>query len=102
MRWHQIPVVMPYRLDLTVSVLRRLSTNVVDLLTPEGSYVRALSGFPEPVIVRVTQVPRQASLSIAIDGDRGHDAAVLRLVRGMRGADRDLTHVQREAARIPW
>lgn len=30
---HDVPVVMPYRLDLTVSVLRRLSTNVADLLT---------------------------------------------------------------------
>jgi len=54
MHVHEIPVVMPYRLDLTVSVLRRLSSNIVDLLTPQGMYVRALSGFPEPVIVRVT------------------------------------------------
>lgn len=43
----EIPVVAPYRLDLTVSALRRLSTNVVDLLTPEGQYVRALSGIPQ-------------------------------------------------------
>lgn len=102
MRAHEIPVVMPYRLDLTVSVLRRLSTNVVDVLTPEGTYMRALSGFPGPVIVRATQTPHQASLCIAIEGDRIHDASVLRLVRGMLGADRDITHFRRAAARIPW
>src|SRR6185312_10791529 len=33
---HECSVAAPYRLDLTVSVLRRLSTNVVDVLTPAG------------------------------------------------------------------
>lgn len=102
MRAHEIPVVTPYRLDLTVSVLRRLSTNVVDVLTPEGVYMRALSGFPEPVIVRATQALHQASLSITIEGDKSHDAAVLRLVRGTLGADRDVAQFHRAAARIPW
>ena len=87
---HAIPIVMPYRLDLTVSVLRRLSSNVVDLLTPQGAYVRALSGFSEPVIVRVTQVARAASRQVTIAGDRRNDAAVLGLVRQVLGTDRDL------------
>ena len=34
---HEIPVVGPYRLDLTVSVWRRLSTNVVNVFTPEAT-----------------------------------------------------------------
>ena len=40
---HEVPVVTPYRLDLTVSALRRLSTNVVDVLTADGHYMRALA-----------------------------------------------------------
>ena len=68
MRVHEVPVVAPYRLDLTVCALRRLSINVVDLLTPEGVYVRALSGFRKPVIVRVGQNGRARALAIAIDG----------------------------------
>ncbi len=98
---YEIAVVMPYRLDLTVSVLRRLPTNVVDQLTPDGHYVRALSGFPEPVIVRARQI-REDSLSITIEGDTTGDAAVLGLVRRMLGADRDLTDFDRSAAPIPW
>lgn len=99
---HEIPVVTPYRLDLTVSVLRRLSTNVVDLLTPEGEYVRALSGFPEPVIVRATQRRRGGSLDITIDGDASTDAEVLELVRRMLGTDVDCTEFDRSAALISW
>ena len=102
MQLYEIPVATPYRLDLTVSVLRRLSTNIVDLLTPHGTYVRALSGFPEPVIVRVTQAANRRSLSVAIDGDRRHDAAVLELVRQMLGTDRELTKFYRAAAHVPW
>lgn len=102
MHVHEIPVVMPYRLDLTVSVLRRLSTNVVDVLTPQGTYVRALSGFPEPVVVRVTQGAHHPSLCITIEGDARNDAAVLELVRQVLGADRDLRKFYRAAAHVPW
>ncbi|MGI8546311.1 MAG: DNA-3-methyladenine glycosylase family protein, partial [Gemmatimonadaceae bacterium] len=103
---HDIRVVLPYRLDLTVSVLRRLSTNVVDLLTPEGQYVRALSGSPKPVIVRATQIRHEDSLSITIEGDTSGGmisaAGVLDTVGSMLGADRDLTDFDRSAAHIPW
>lgn len=102
MRVHEIPVVMPYRLDLTVSALRRLSSNVVDLLTPQGVYVRALSGFPEPVIVRATRGARPHSLAVAIEGDARNDAAALELVRQMLGVDRELARFYRAAAHIPW
>jgi len=49
----RIDVVPPYRLNLTVAVLRRLSTNVVDVLSPDGTYVRALGEGPAPAIVAV-------------------------------------------------
>jgi DNA-3-methyladenine glycosylase II len=102
MRVHELPVVTPYRLDLTVSVLRRLSTNVVDLLTPKGMYVRALAGFAEPVIVHVTQVAPRHSLRVAIAGHRGNDGAVLALVGQMLGVDRNLRPFYRAAAQVPW
>jgi hypothetical protein len=38
----------PYRLDLTVSALRRSPTNVVDVYTPDGRYLRALEGRTKP------------------------------------------------------
>jgi DNA-3-methyladenine glycosylase II len=84
-----------------VSALRRLSTNVVDVLTPDGHYVRALAGSREPVVARVTQVGPGA-LAVSLEGDeRDHDRT-LALVRRMLGVDRDLTHFDHAAARIPW
>lgn len=102
MRVHEILVGKPYRLDLTVTVLRRLSTNVVDLLTPQGVYVRALSGYRQPVIVRVTQVSNRETLSVAIEGDSHDDGAVLALVARMLGAKRDLGPFYAAASRIGW
>lgn len=100
---HKIPVVVPYRLDLTVCALRRLSTNVVDLLTPDGRYVRVFAGEPEPVTVHVTQGRRGDSLSIVIEGaTKNNEVEVLGLVRRMLGADRDLAPFDQSAARIPW
>jgi DNA-3-methyladenine glycosylase II len=93
---------MPYRLDLTVSVLRRLSTNLVDRFTPEGHYVRALSGFPSPVIVRATQLPDEDCLVITIESDAELDSAVLALVCRMLGAARDLTDFNISASHISW
>jgi DNA-3-methyladenine glycosylase II len=102
MRTYALPVVAPYRLDLTVSALRRLSTNIVDLFTPEGAYVRALAGVDEPMVVRVTQIAKAHALSVAIEGDARNDDAVLRLVGRMLGADVDLGKFYRRAAPVSW
>jgi len=98
---HRITVDRPFRLDLTVSVLRRLSTNVVDVLTSEGEYLRLLGGPRSRVIVRVGQVDAE-TLSISLDGNPRHHASALELVRRTLGLDRDLTHFDHAAARIPW
>jgi hypothetical protein len=42
---HEIQVKTPFRLDLTVTALRRTATNLVDVYTTEGRYLRALGGF---------------------------------------------------------
>ncbi len=98
---YKIDVAVPYRLDLTVSVLRRLSANIVDVLTPEGQYVRAFDGFRGSVIARVTQ-NQPDSLALTLDGDLDAHPRALALVRRMLGVDRDLTRFNRAAARISW
>jgi DNA-3-methyladenine glycosylase II len=97
----ELPVVVPYRLDLTVSALRRLSTNLVDVLTPDGQYVRAIGDAHRPAVVHVTQ-ERPDALAVAIDGSAGEHAHALVLVRRILGIDRELTHFDREAARMEW
>ena len=66
---YSIRVQAPYRLDLTVNVLQRLSSNRVDVLTPSGEYLRVLGNVAEPVIVHARQANPE-TLSILIDGDR--------------------------------
>jgi DNA-3-methyladenine glycosylase II len=97
----EIPVAMPYRLDLTVSVLRRLSTNLVDVLTPDGQYVRAIGDELRTTVVRVTQEHPYA-LVVEIEGVAGEHAHVLALVRRILGVDRELTHFDRAAAHLEW
>lgn len=100
-RSDELAVAVPYRLDLTVSALRRLSMNVVDVLTSDGQYVRALSGTHGPVIVRVAQT-RPDALTVTLDGDARDHERTLALLRRMLGIDRDITHFGRAAARLPW
>lgn len=98
---HDVRVVTPYRLDLTVSALRRLSTNVVDMLTPAGHYMRALAGASGPVIVYVSQ-PRDDTLRVTIDADAIDHAWAFEKVRRMLGVDRDLARFDLAAKRLTW
>ncbi|MGH7727759.1 MAG: DNA-3-methyladenine glycosylase family protein [Vulcanimicrobiaceae bacterium] len=96
-----IDVAIPYRLDLTVSVLRRLSANVVDTLTSDGRYLRAFAGPGGPLFVRVAQ-ERPDALEVALEGPRSEHAQALALVRRMLGVDRELAQFERAARRIGW
>ena len=100
---YEIDVTEPYRLDLTVSVLRRLSTNTVDVITPEGEYVRALDGFRKPVLVRVAQT-RPATLAVTLEGcvGSGEHTRALTIVRRILGVERKLSHFYRAAKGISW
>jgi len=100
---HEIDVVTPYRLDLTVSALRRLSTNTVDVLTSKGEYLRVLDGFRNPVLVRVAQV-LPTTLTVTLEGCDG-SAERLRagaVVRRILGVERKLSPFYRSAKGIPW
>ena len=98
---HKIQVATPYRLDLTVSALRRMATNVVDVYTSDGRYLRALDGGAEPVIVSVTQ-PRADALAVSVIGSAGDTRRALATARRMLGTDRDLSEFRRRAQAVPW
>jgi DNA-3-methyladenine glycosylase II len=99
---NEIEVVTPYRLDLTVSVLRRLSTNIVDRFTGDGEYIRALPGARATLIARVKQT-RSDTLAVRFDGGdaRDHRQALV-VLRRVLGVDRDVSHFDRAARRLPW
>jgi DNA-3-methyladenine glycosylase II len=98
---HELSVAGPFRLDLTVSALRRLSTNIVDVLTSDGQYIRALETSCGPVVARVAQVSPEA-LTVTIDGDPREHKRALALVKRMLGIDRDVAYFGRAAEGIPW
>lgn len=100
-RTHTISVKAPYRLDLTVTALRRTPTNVVDVYTPGGHYLRAFDGRTRPVIVSMGQ-PKSNQLSVFVSGSATEAARALASVRRMLGTDRDLASFHRHARMVPW
>jgi len=98
---HEISVASPYRLDFTVSALRRLSTNIVDVFTSDGQYIRALGTPRGPVVARVTQVSPEG-LTVTLDGDPREHKRALALVKRMLGIERDVAPFGRAAEGIPW
>jgi len=96
-----IAVVAPYRLDLTVAVLRRLSTNIVDRIDARGRYVRALDGVGGPAFIAVTQSAKD-HIEVEIDAAPGDDARVLAVVRRMLGVDRDIAGFYSAVRRVAW
>jgi DNA-3-methyladenine glycosylase II len=97
----EIRVKPPFRLDLTVSALRRTPTNVVDVYTADGRYLRALDGRTKPVIVSVTQPARDA-LSVSVKGGRADIVRAVACVRRILGTDRNLSAFHRRARGVPW
>ena len=102
---YEIAVQGPYRLDLTVNVLRRLPTNLVDVLTDRGDYIRAFATDHEPFIVHVKQ-RRSDALVVRLYEQTVTDLGVtdrtLAVIQKMLGVGRDLSHFSRAAERIPW
>jgi DNA-3-methyladenine glycosylase II len=98
---YSVSVRAPYRLDLTVNVLRRLSTNLVDVLKPDGAYVRRLRDAPNLAVVQVCQ-SGPGTLTVEIEGDRREHPRLLALVRRMLGVEVDLTRFYRSASRVEW
>ncbi len=105
---HRIGVAAPYRLDLTVSVLRRLSTNLVDVIAPTGEYCRVLDGVASGNVVPIVAHVRQSgaeTLVVTLNGgdlDQQEVRRALKLLRRSLGVDRDLAHFDHAAAAVPW
>jgi DNA-3-methyladenine glycosylase II len=101
---YEIAVEVPFRLDLTVSVLRRLSTNVVDVITPEGDYVRDVGEGQETVVARITQ-ERPDALTLFLEGGAqgyGGPKRILAILKRLLGVECDLSSFDRAARDIPW
>jgi DNA-3-methyladenine glycosylase II len=98
---YALRVQAPYRLDLTVNALRRLSSNRVDVLTPDGEYLRVLGDVAEPAVVRARQ-PSPGTISIVLEGDRREHPRLLARVRRMLGLEVDLTRFYHAASGIQW
>lgn len=101
---YTLPVVPPFRLDLTVSALRRLPTNVIDILTADGRYLHAVPGPRIPSIVQVRQASA-TELEVTIDADPAETddrEQIIALVARTLGVDRDLTDFYRAASTLPW
>lgn len=98
---YSIAVPLPYRLDLTINVLRRLSTNLVDVLTPDGAYVRLLGDEARPAVIRAGQ-PEPGKLLLEIESDPRQQPEVLAAARRMLGIEVDLGRFYRSASTIPW
>ena len=98
---YSIPVRAPYRLDLTVTVLRRLSTNLVDVLSPDGAYIRLLGSAPALEVVRVYE-PSPGMLSVEIEAEPREHPRLLALVRRILGVEVDLTRFYHSASEVQW
>ena len=95
-----VAVRVPFRLDMTANVLRRLSTNVVDRFE-DGIYRRLIGDPHAPAMVSVEQ-PAPDTLAVTITGKNAkrHDPALV--VGRLLGTEADLAPFYRAAATIPW
>jgi DNA-3-methyladenine glycosylase II len=85
---------------LTAVVLRRLSTNVVDVF--DGiAYRRLLGDAPAPTLLSVEQVAADA-LAVRLEGPGAETFDAAALVRRMLGTDVDLSAFYAGAASVPW
>jgi DNA-3-methyladenine glycosylase II len=94
-----LPVRAPFRLDLTAEALRRLAANVVDVVTGDGTYYRALADEAGTSLVAV-RAHDDAHIEIKASG---RDAERWwPVVARMLGTQADLTQWRKRSARIPW
>ncbi|MDQ2993160.1 MAG: hypothetical protein M3R30_10140 [Candidatus Eremiobacteraeota bacterium] len=90
---------MPYRLDLTVNALRRVSENVVDVVSDDGCYLRALTGPDGIDVIEIRQVEKD-ELNVGVFGPGG--AARLQTVHWMLGTAIDLRSWYARVKAFPW
>ena len=94
----QLPVVAPYRLDLTADALRRLAANVVDVVDA-GAYYRYLCVGSRRTLVRVAQRDER---TLDVQASKASDTWAVPIVERMLGTRVDLTSWYECSAQLPW
>jgi DNA-3-methyladenine glycosylase II len=95
-----VPVRTPYRLDLSAVVLRRLSTNVVDVF--DGTAYRRLVGDPDaPTLFTATQTAPD-TLAVRLEGPDAERFDPEMLARRLLGTEVDLRAFYAGAKTIAW
>lgn len=95
----RLPVRTPFRLDLTVSALRRLAANVVNVVSDDATFYRALSDGSGSTLLSIVQ-REPGSIEVRATG-RGADRW-LPSVERMLGLDVDLRDWYARSAAIDW
>ena len=96
----RVPVRAPYRLDLTATVLRRLSTNVVDVF--DGRVYRRLLGDAGAPLLFVVEQREPDALAVRLEGPNARRFAPDVLAERILGTQRTLDAFYAGAARFPW
>ncbi|MDQ6827228.1 MAG: hypothetical protein M3Z14_08540 [Candidatus Eremiobacteraeota bacterium] len=95
-REYSVPVVAPYRLDLTVDALRRISSNVVDVFTSDGRYLRAF----EDGTVLMARQDRSDAITLCVHYSAPQ--STLQLASLMLGLNAQLRPWYRASKGFPW
>lgn len=95
----RLPVRAPFRLDLTVDALRRLASNVVDVVATDGTYYRALRDGRQAAIVAVRQTGDSA---IDVRAAGSDPTRWLPTLARMLGLEVDLSRWYSRSRRIAW
>jgi DNA-3-methyladenine glycosylase II len=96
----RVPVAEPFRLDLTATVLRRLSSNVVDVF--DGTTYRRLLGDPyEPTLLSVTQ-GSPSDVEVRVEGPGAAQIDPHAAVRRTLGVEVGLDAFYSGARTIAW
>jgi DNA-3-methyladenine glycosylase II len=95
----RVPVREPFRLDLTVDALRRLASNVVDVVDENATYYRAVSEGASTEMLAVRAADRSA---IEFRATGRNPERWTPVVERLLGTPADLTQWHRRSARIAW
>lgn len=95
-----LPVRQPFRLDLTVDALRRLASNVVDVVDTDGTYYRVLgdTASAELMAIRATE----DGSAIEVRGTGSRPERWYPIVSRMLGTCIDLSEWYVRSRRIAW
>jgi DNA-3-methyladenine glycosylase II len=91
-----LPVRAPFRLDLTVDALRRVASNAVDVVAPDGTYYRALGS------TSIVSAAQLGANEMEYRATARHSRALRLTLARLLGADVDLTEWYRRSRGIAW